>query len=239
MTSLVELAFDGILKPSDLIGREKEIDAVDKETLFTPLGAAVFSGHKEAIKLLLDNGANPNGVPGSYPPLWIAAARTKGHIGSIVGMLLARKPEVDIASDLTNNSTPLLDLVKRYRSEDDVYVMEALVEAGADPNAKNKRGESAKSVATARKDKKILAVLSPKEWKRRHIKDLLMIGSLILFVFAWVNKRYGLMAASVAATIGAGIMGPIEKRFKIKGRLSKKIPEVCLATFTLIREMIS
>ncbi|OTA02191.1 hypothetical protein A9Z42_0025650 [Trichoderma parareesei] len=222
--SLVDLAFDGTLKPRDLTGREKEIDAVDKATLYTPLGAAVFSRHKEVIKLLLDYGANPNGVPQSYPPLWIAAARTKGHIGSIVGMLLARKPDVNIASDLTNKSTPLHALVKRYRSEDDVYVIEALVDAGANPNAKNKRGESAMSVATARNDKKLLAILSPNGRKRSHLRNLGMLVSLILFVFAWVNKRPALMvAAGISATAIRGY-GPIKKRFKISGLDKAEIP---------------
>lgn len=237
MTSLVDLAFAGTLKPSDLIGREKEIDAVDRATLYTPLGAAVFSGRKKAIKLLLDNGANPNGVPESYPPLWIAAARTKGHIGSIVGMLLARKPDVNIASDLTNKSTPLHALVKRYRREDDVYVIEALVDAGADPDAKNNRGESAKSVAAARNDKRILAILSPKEWKRSHIKDLFMLASLILFVFAWANGSHVGMAVTGMSAAAVGAYGHIAKRFKIRGRFGKTIPPVCFASFTLIGEV--
>ncbi|KAL7819630.1 hypothetical protein V8C26DRAFT_394689 [Trichoderma gracile] len=80
------------------------------------------------------------------------------------------------------------------------------------------------SVATARKDRKILALLSPKEGKRNHVKDLLMLGSFILFVFAWANKRYVMMGAAAAATVGVSLMGPLEKKFKIRGRFSKKIP---------------
>ncbi|KAL6868589.1 hypothetical protein J3F83DRAFT_704675 [Trichoderma novae-zelandiae] len=226
MAPIFDLALDGTLKKSNLVGREKEIDAVDEATLFTPLGAAVFSGHEDAIKLLLAKGANPNGVPESYPPLWIAAARTKGHIGSIVGMLLAHKADVDKASSLTNNTTPLHALVKRYRSEDDAYVIEALVDAGADPLAENNRGESATSVATARNDKKLLAILDPKRWKHHHIKDLLMIVSVIVFVFAWANKRPVLKAVAGvgAAAIGASRLA-LKKRFNLAGWVDKRLPK--------------
>jgi ankyrin repeat protein len=230
MRSLVNLALDGSLKPSDLIGREKEIDAVDKATLYTPLGTAVFYRQKEAIKLLLDNGANPNGVPESFPPLWIAAARTKGHIGSIVGMLLAHKADVNIASDLTKNTTPLTALVKRYRGEDDIHVIEALVDAGADPHATNNRRESAMSIATARNDKKMLAILSPHNRKHSHLRNLGMLVSLIVFVIAWVNKRPEMMAAAGMSAAAIGGYGPLKKRFKISGLAKAEIPPVCFAS---------
>ncbi|KAL7909354.1 ankyrin repeat-containing domain protein [Trichoderma velutinum] len=228
MTSIFDLALKGTLNKSDLEGREKEVDKVDEKTLYTPLGAAVHSNRRDNIKLLLAHGANPNGAPGSRPPLWIAAARTKGPIGGIVDMLIAHKVDVN-KTDHVLNDTALHAIVQRYRNEDDLDVIEALVNAGADPKATNQRGESAESLATKRNDKKLLALLAPDKHKKVHIKDVLMITSLILFAVSWANRNNPLVvivtaAAATAAAVGSRLVGPIKKRFKMLGRRSKKVP---------------
>lgn len=234
MTSIFDLARKGTLSESDLVGKEKEIDAVDKETLYTPLGVAVHFNRKDNVKLLLANGANPDGVAESRPPLWIAAARTKGHIGSIVRMLLAHTMDVNKTSDLVGHNTPLHAIVQRYRNEDDLDVIEALVNAGANPQAKNKRGESAESLATKRNDRKPLALLTPPDKRKKsHIGDVLMITSLIVFAISWANRHspLAMVAAAAAATTMAvsQLLGPIKKRFKMMGRRSKRVPKVCQA----------
>lgn len=230
MTSIFDLALKGTLSKSDLEGKDKEIDKVDEKTLYTPLGAAVHSNRKDNIKLLLAHHANPNGAPGSRPPLWIAAARTKGHIGDIVETLLAHKADVNKADPVAND-TALHAIVQRYRNEDDLDVIEALVNAGADPKATNQRGESAESLATKRNDKKLLALLAPEKHKKIHIKDVLMIASLIMFAIAWANRKNPLVMATAAvgataAAISSKFIGPIKKRFKMLGRRSKKVPHV-------------
>ncbi|KAL6696319.1 ankyrin repeat-containing domain protein [Trichoderma pleuroticola] len=228
MTSIFDLALKGTLSASDLVGKEKEIDKVNEKTLYTPLGAAVHSNRKGNIKLLLAHGANPDGVPGSRLPLWIATARTKGAIGDIVETLIAHKVDVK-KTDHVGNDTALHAIVQRYRSEDDLDVIEALVNAGADPKATNQRGESAESLATKRNDKKLLALLAPEKHKKTHIKDVLMITSLIMFAISWANRKNPLVmiaagAAATAAAVGSQLYGPIKKRFKMLGRRSKKVP---------------
>ncbi|EHK16896.1 uncharacterized protein TRIVIDRAFT_227738 [Trichoderma virens Gv29-8] len=227
MASIFDLALKGTLSENDLVGKEKEIDAVNEKTLYTPLGAAVHSNRKDNVKLLLANGANPDGVTGSRLPLWIAAARTKGSIGSIVELLLAHKVSVNKPDHIAND-TALHAIVQRYRNEDDLDVIEALVRAGADPQATNQRGESAESLATKRNDKKLLSLLVPKTHKKSHIKDILMIASLILFAFSWANRHsiQVVAATAVAATtaVASQVYGPIKKRFDMMGRRSKKVP---------------
>ncbi|KAL7936153.1 hypothetical protein V8C35DRAFT_278376 [Trichoderma chlorosporum] len=223
MTSLFHLALQGTLAESHLQGKEKEIDAVDEETMYTPLGAAVHSNHQNNVRLLLKNGANPNGAPGSRPPLWIAAARTKGSIDTIVGILLAHQVDVNKADPVVKN-TALHALVQRCRNEDDLEVIEALVNAGADPKATNERGESAESLAAKRNDKKLLAILTPDKQKKSHIKDVIMIACLILFAVSWANRNtLGTIATAVAATAAAAF-GPIKRRFKMLGRRSRRVP---------------
>ncbi|KAL7952713.1 ankyrin repeat-containing domain protein [Trichoderma compactum] len=227
MTSIFDLALKGTLSVSDLVGKEKEINKVDEKTLYTPLGAAVHSNRKDNIKLLLAHGANPDGAPGSRPPLWIAAARTKGHIGDIVETLIAHKVDVKKADPVVND-TALHAIVQRYRNEDDLDVFEALVNAGADPKATNQRGESAESLATKRNDKKLLALLAPEKHKKTHTKDVLMIASLIMFAISWANRNplVKITAAVVgtAAAVSSQLYGPIKKRFNMLGRRSKKVP---------------
>ncbi|KAM6479785.1 hypothetical protein HDV62DRAFT_399312 [Trichoderma sp. SZMC 28011] len=228
MTSIFDLSLKGTLSKSDLEGKEKEIDKVDERTLYTPLGAAVHANRKDNIKLLLAHRANPDGAPGSRPPLWIAAARTKGHIGDIVETLLAHKADVN-KTDPVANDTALHAIVQRYRNEDDLDVIEALVNAGADPEATNQRGESAESLATKRSDKKLLALLAPEKHKKIHIKDVLMIASLIMFAIAWANRKNPLVmvtaaVGATAAAVSSKFIGPIKKRFKMLGRRSKKVP---------------
>lgn len=230
MTSIFDLALKGTLSASDLVGKDEEIDKVDEKTLYTPLGAAVHANRKDNIKLLLAHRANPDGAPGSRPPLWIAAARTKGPIGDIVETLLAHGVNVKKADPVVND-TALHAIVQRYRNEDDLDVIEALVNAGADPKATNQRGESAESLATKRNDKKLLALLAPEKHKKIHIKDVLMIASLIMFAIAWANRKNPLlmMTAAVGATaaaVSSKFIGPIKKRFKMLGRRSKKVPHV-------------
>ncbi|UKZ77550.1 hypothetical protein TrVFT333_005273 [Trichoderma virens FT-333] len=218
MASIFDLALKGTLSENDLVGKEKEIDAVNEKTLYTPLGAAIHSNRKDNVKLLLANGANPDGVTGSRLPLWIAAARTKGSIGSIVELLLAHKVNVNKPDHIAND-TALHAIVQRYRNEDDLDVIEALQRI---------KGESAESLATKRNDKKLLSLLVPKTHKKSHIKDILMIASLILFAFSWANRHSipVVAATAVAATtaVASQVYGPIKKRFDMMGRRSKKVP---------------
>ncbi|KAL6788189.1 ankyrin repeat-containing domain protein [Trichoderma sp. SZMC 28012] len=228
MTSIFDLALKGTLSKSDLEGKDKEIDKVDEKTFYTPLGAAVHANRKDNIKLLLAHGANPDGAPGSRPPLWIAAARTKGHIGDIVETLLAHGVNVKKADPVVND-TALHAIVQRYRNEDDLDVIEALVNAGADPKATNQRGESAESLATKRNDKKLLALLAPEKHKKIHIKDVLMITSLIIFAISWANRKNPLAmvataTVAMATAVSSQFIGPIKKRFKMLGRRSKNVP---------------
>ena len=56
-------------------------DAVEKHYYLSPLEVAVSLGHKNACKLLLAKGANPNGRPGDIErPLTIAAKLSNGPL---------------------------------------------------------------------------------------------------------------------------------------------------------------
>jgi hypothetical protein len=98
---------------------------------------AADRGHIEAVQLLLDHGADPNGYPrreAPLPPLRNASLR--GHL-EIVGLLLAAGADVN-ARDMQGD-TPIL----AARKADHLEVARILLDAGADPTIENAGSESA------------------------------------------------------------------------------------------------
>lgn len=98
----------------------------------TPLMMAALKGQVEAARGLLERDADPN-KPG-WTPLHYAA--TSGHV-EIIRLLLAHDAYIDAGSP--NGSTPLM-MAAMYGTPAAVKV---LLEAGADPLAKNDLGLSA------------------------------------------------------------------------------------------------
>lgn len=102
---------------------------------------AAWYSQKGAVKRLLKAGAEPNGMP-NYPPL--TAAAFKQNVGIVRGLLAHPKIEVDRRDN--DGYTALMWAASKGHED----MVNLLLEAGADPKLKNKRGETAGDLARKR-----------------------------------------------------------------------------------------
>ena len=119
-----------------LFGKGAKVDAVDAEHA-QPIHCAAFRGCFESVKLLVEAGADCKAKgPGGDVPLYLACCMDdftkKSDRGGLVKYLLGKGVKVDAPDNMLN--TPLSVAVENSSYE----VVEMLVKAGADVNAKNK-----------------------------------------------------------------------------------------------------
>jgi cytochrome c len=122
-----------VARLEQLLQEGADVDAPD--AMGTALHWATLRAHTDAVRLLLDEGANPNGassVGSMGTPLHWAAL--KGHV-EIVGLLLERGADPNLVTP--NGTAPLHHAAKGGHLE----VAQRLVEHGADVNALTAIGE--------------------------------------------------------------------------------------------------
>jgi ankyrin repeat protein len=96
---------------------------------FTPLGLAAFFGHLDALKVLLENGADVNATSPSRFANTALDAAVAGDHPDIVKALLAARGTPNVRSEA--NYTPL----HKAAAHGNLEIVRMLVEAGADPKA--------------------------------------------------------------------------------------------------------
>lgn len=151
----------------------------------SPLHIATLWGHKEIIRLLLENQANPN-QPSSgleNTPLHIAATRTGDKYKEVLEILISNGANLDMKNK--KGLTPLHEAIEAHHFE----AVELLVEAGANLEATYKNEENQeegntlhhaiRKLASAKKEKKntekmeqIISFLRQKGVSTEGAKDL-------------------------------------------------------------------
>jgi ankyrin repeat protein len=113
-----------------ILGQSRvRIDEPNKEEGFTPLGLAAFFGHPEAIKVLLEHGADVNlKLPSRFANTAVDAA-VAGNRTEAVRILLAAGADPNARSE--GNATTL----HKAAQHGNLDVVRMLVDHGADPNA--------------------------------------------------------------------------------------------------------
>jgi hypothetical protein len=224
MENVYNKALAGTLTAHDLKD-DKVLNYVNPTTNLTLLGAAVWYGHIDQVKLLLKNGADPNGE-GSRPPLWVAASKTGKNAGRIIQILLNNKADPNLPSKIDSNSTPLLRAVKTYKPP---AIISALVDAGASPTIADDNADTPEKLATTRKDRDRLRAMLPRnERTGKRLPALLMLSGFLLFTVAWANTNV-VVATTATAVAGGGLIAAnaVKKRFGMSGRFDSNIEIVC------------
>ncbi|EZF30500.1 hypothetical protein H101_05867 [Trichophyton interdigitale H6] len=232
MSSIYELAKAGLLTKEDMTNGHimSDLNTVHPKTKLSPLGIAVWFSRVKTIKLLLKNGANPDGRDPSgaigevRPPLWVAAARSKERVGPMVQLLLNAGADPNIVSPIDDNTSPLLAAVKTYKYPP---LISALVDKGANPDQENSQGDTPRRIAEARGDRDTIKALRNR--KERSLGRLHWVGvivSVIVGVVAWVNAFVVVAvvgAAGAAAAAGPYVTQVIKRRFQMSGSFEEKI----------------
>ncbi|HEX9688097.1 MAG TPA: ankyrin repeat domain-containing protein [Thermoanaerobaculia bacterium] len=120
---------------------------------FTPLGLAAFFGHPEAVRLLLENGADPNLASANAQRVAPLHSAVAGGKVEIVRMLLARGADVHARQDL--GFTALHGAAVGGGEE----MIRLLLDQGADPAARNVAGKTPADLARERADKRASEIL--------------------------------------------------------------------------------
>jgi hypothetical protein len=139
-------AWDGTLVADRLKGYLKNdpyfINSAGGEHDITPLAAAVWKGHLDIVKLLLNYGADSNALsPKNRSPLFYATTRSPPENRSaIVRALLRAGAEVDQCHAEDNFNTPLMNAITLFRDKD---VVHELLTHGASLTIQNGDGRTA------------------------------------------------------------------------------------------------
>ena len=133
----------------------------------TPLYNAVYYGHKDIVKLLLEKGAKENaqvknGFIRCQTPLLLAKEKQGKGNSKIYELLMANNENVRFR-DKFGNTALHRACYKNISQEDLIDVVELLINKGADVNAKNKKeGSTALHIVTYRHNKEIVQLLVKK-----------------------------------------------------------------------------
>ncbi len=144
-----------------LLQRGADVDKLENFWGETPLFPAVQSGFTEAVRLLIDMGANVGQITHTGESLLHVAAET--HDAKTLKMLIAAGADLEARNK--NRQTPLH--IAAHKNKLDVVI--ALLDAGADPFAKDKSGKSPRDLAPAEFQQRVNHVIAERE-KQAEIK---------------------------------------------------------------------
>jgi hypothetical protein len=165
----------------------------------TPLAAAVWRGHLSTVKLLLANGADPDGPsPPNRTPLYYATINTppKNRL-AVIHVLLKAGADIDACSIEDGNRTPLHNAIVKLK---DTEVVHTLVDNGASTTFEDTRGESAQTLAEeSALEKELLSKTQRLLTKPEVINLLIAFMMLLLSIFG--TKHLQDVVKSVVADV--------------------------------------
>lgn len=152
-----------VLEVRDLLSRGADPGITDGQGR-TPIFYVVGSDEEETkvlecMRLLIDSGANPDArMQGASTPLHLAAS-----IGRAERVSLLLSFSADVNARTLTGETPLYLACSYSREANGMTVVEVLLSAGADPEIRNKDGESSVMVAKRKGHNRIVARLEKRK----------------------------------------------------------------------------
>ena len=154
-TALLEAADEGSLRSmKHLLKAGAEVDFYWTQESPTAISMAASEGHLECLQLLVEYGANINGIGKSVPPLHNAAEEDKR---AILKYLISQNVKIN-KKDAAGRTALMY-----AASEGQEYAVTILVEAGADISIVDFNGATAKDYAAAEGEYETLAYLNGEE----------------------------------------------------------------------------
>lgn len=142
-----------------LLSKDADLANMENEEGLTPLGYAAHFGHKGAVQLLLDYGANVNTI--SHSKINYIPSNTALHAAiagernlDVISLLLAHQAKTDIFD--SNGQTCLHTAAYHSYNQE---IIKLLIDNGAQLNAKTKDGKTAFEIAMEQKHYQIAQIL--------------------------------------------------------------------------------
>ncbi|KAJ7848621.1 hypothetical protein B0H14DRAFT_2767474 [Mycena olivaceomarginata] len=192
-----------------LLNNPNILDEQDPATGRAPLAIAAVAGFADEVEQLLQKGAKADALSrNGETALLLITQETSRNRPRIVQLLLSKTPagSVDATTAADGNNTPLMHAVLRR----DVESIRLLVKAGASLTATNDSGLTAEQMATASSDKAVARALNPEKEPSIFAKLASVVGSVLLYTVAWVNKT---------------AKGVVRRLFRLNPKLDEKIDE--------------
>jgi ankyrin repeat protein len=193
-----------------LLNNPNILDEQDPATGRAPLAIAAVAGFADEVKQLLQKGAKADALSrNGETALLLTTQETSRNRPRIVQLLLSKTTagSVDATTAADGNNTPLMHAVLRR----DVESIRLLVKAGASLTATNDSGLTAEQMAAASSDKAVARALNPEKEPSIFAKLASVVGSVLLYTVAWVNKT---------------AKGVVRRLFRLNPKLDEKIDEV-------------
>ena len=156
----------------ELLNLGADVNATCHWDQITPLNVAVTRNDLNIARLLLDRGANGNGITGAgHPPLLDAA--TRGHV-EMATLLLQRGAEVDA---IDTNGDPVLHSAAYCNK---INIVRLLLDHGANPRSNGGSGRTARWFAAQRGYEEVVALLRSRGADDSQKPDMLDDSSVAL-----------------------------------------------------------
>ncbi|KAK6518915.1 hypothetical protein TWF281_003605 [Arthrobotrys megalospora] len=168
---------------------------------YTPLMGAVLKGHEKVVKVLLENEANVNlRAEDDSTALWLATSTSTRHSPSIVEQLLRKRPNLNVVPNKGTGNTPLMQAIVQLRNE---KIISKLVDEGADLEMTNNENKTAKELAKAQFNSKLLYALLPSDQRsKRRASVFQNFRSFISHLIWMVNTVAGEGVGYLRAVMG-------------------------------------
>ncbi|KAF3161850.1 hypothetical protein TWF225_002404 [Orbilia oligospora] len=163
---------------------------------YTPLMGAILKGHEKVVQVLLDHEARVDiRAEDDSTALWLATSTSTKHSSTIVEQLLRKRPDLNVVPRKGTGNTPLMQAIVQLKNE---KIVSRLVDEGANLEITNSEKKTAKELAAAQFNSRLLYALLPAEQRASKRASVMQNFRAFISHIIWI--------VNTAAGEGIGIM---------------------------------